>query len=974
MFKLKTVVLLSSILVTSAVGYASDDANAKRVDRFQKQVMPVLQQLCSKCHGPDKQEAELQIGRLDPDLVNGNDAEHWEEVLSQLQIGEMPPEDEDQPTAAQRDAITNWLNSELRYAAEIKRSTGGRNLLRRLTRYEYNNTLRDLLGMDLDFAKDLPPEGVAEEGFKNNALVLTTSSLHLEYYQRIAAAALGKAIVSGSQPESVVIQLNAQQLAKARTTGGKTKKNKKRRPDVVEQNVSPSKYVALSAPANNAVFNPARSDASNMHLRLDGLPAAGPIRITVRVSAVNVSKTLPGSLRLELGVNNGAKASPFKTIAERPIDSDQVQDFVFDIRAENFPLTPLSTKAAQFIMVRNTFDVGTANIVQEKRPEIRVESIRIDGPWYPVWPPKTRTDILHERPTGQSDSGYARDVISRFMSRAWRRPAERAEVDRMLALHRTLQDRGNTFQQATAETLSAVLCSPAFLMISEPLSGDVAVEVSRKLTGFELASRLSYFLWSSKPDDELSQLAETGKLHEPSILSQQIDRMLEDHKATAFYKQFSTQWFALDSIHHIAINPEFFPGFDDSMKDEMTAETVAFFRDLVISDRSCLNVIDSDHALLNAKMARYYGILGVAGNTFRPVSLSTDSRRGGVLTHASVLTLNSSGDDTHPVKRGVWLKERLLNDPPAPPPPAVPTLAESEISGERLSLRRKLDAHRKQESCNTCHRRIDPWGISFENYDGIGRWRDSSDAAEPILQNSVTPTTAPNGKSANYSSVPSVKAPQIVLPTDATERVIELTNAVNEALESLQRPYNHLRRLGSKGAADQQSRFIGYITDRTPRLELAIDLLLAETGQDRQEFQKTLYRDHRKALDSNAALLANARTLVPATSIQQTKKRNRSRRSVASAQLNGDVDPTTELFDGTKIKDLDALKQYLLTKRRPQFAEAVVRKMMSYALGRYLDFTDTDAVNAVAADMAASDYQMRALIKSVVMSQPFQTK
>ena len=890
---------------------------------FDRDVAPLLEIYCIRCHGPKKSKADLRIDRLNPDLLKGPDAEHWEEVLNNLQIGDMPPEDEKQPLAEERDLITAWLNAKLRHAAEVKRSTGGSSVLRRLTRYEYTNTMRDLLGIDLDFAENLPPEAAAEEGFVNNYSVLGTSALHMEYFQRIGINALRHTLLFGDRPEPFVMELGPGEieLSMSRLQAGEIKgtiRNKK--------GAAKTKGPVLLLPADAGLI-------PTILLRMAGLPLAGPIRVTVRAAAVNASEGIAPRIHVEFGYDGKSKAFPVELVASKDVTSPELRDYVFDVRAEALPFGPPTRTKPQVLRITNPFDRGTASVDQSQVPGLRIESIRVEGPFHPVWPPETRIRILGEKVADGDIDTHVPDILKRFMFRAYRRPASVVEVDRMHRLYQALRSRKISPKEALTQTLSAVLCSPGFLLIAEPFSDDLKNEKARPLNDFELASRLSYFLWNSMPDKPLFTLARAGKLRDPKVLIQQVDRMLKHEKAQSFFTQFTTQWFGLDGIYSIAINPEYFPNFKEELKGEMIAETIAFFSRLVEENRSALELIDSDYAMLNADLARHYGIPGVPGDELRPISLKTANHRGGVLTHASVLTRNSSGDDTHPIKRGVWLLERLLDDPPPPPPPAVPNLAETESNGKGLSLKAKLKMHRNQESCNTCHRKIDPWGVAFENYDGIGRWRESTgDTATLVL-----PKTP-------------LKAPQLDVPANASERVVKFTRDVNRELVGIQRAHNLLRKLGFDEPDKKTTlRILRNIETRKASLNNAFEGLAKETGENISVFRESFGEAHQDVLDSNSRVLK------------------------AVAQFS-EVDPKTRFADGVEIADLDGLKRYILEDRREQFTQTVVRKLMAYALGRYLDFTDTDTVNNIHAQFVADEYRMRGLVKSIVISPPFLTK
>ena len=930
---------------------------------FQNDVKPLVQRYCVSCHGPEKMKADLRIDRLNPDLVKGEDAEHWEEVLNNLNIGDMPPEDEAQPTPAERDIITTWVAKQLRYAAEVKRSTGGRNVLRRLTRYEYNNTLRDLLGLELDYAKDLPPEGAAKEGFVNNSSVLGTSGLHMEYFQRIGAAAIRRSLVLGEKPKPFVLEFSPEEhlpKTEAADEGDSKKKRKKRKSTKLIQLSGADREtggVLLPAvPPSSSADKKAFQRGAMIRVNTKAIPTEGPIRITVMARAVETEPGVTSQLSIAIGHDAGSSASPNRFLGARNIAGGELREYTFESLLDRFPLRG-GTLKSQFIVIQNVFDPGTANI--DAMPVVFIDSVRIEAGVYETWPPESRTRVLV--------SDDIREVLEGFMERAYRRPGTKGEIDRMVKLHTTLRRGGMKPEDATIETLAAVLAAPGFLLLSEP-----SAEARRRpLNDWELASRLSYFLWSTMPDERLFALAERKKLGNPETLRTEIDRMLADEKAEAFSENFASQWLDLDAIYNVAINPEFFPDFKDATKDVMVAETVAFFTRLVEEDRSAAELIDSKDAMLNAKLAKHYGIPGISGQELRLVSLPAGSQRGGILTHGSILTLNSSGDDTHPIKRGVWVLERLLGDPPPPPPPAVPMLAEESPDGDRKSLKEKLEAHRQEAACMGCHKKIDPWGVAFENYDGVGRWRDTSGGAEPIL--AASPAAKPSGD-LFFARQGTVAAPKLAIPRDAGDRARAAYREVNESLESLQRPHNHLRKLGSEGKPDQLLRFVGYIQKRTPVFEKAVDKLLQETGQDREEFMAAFRAPNAEVLTVNESIYTISDALGSKTAKSQTSRRDKRKKGRAAPKLRGAVDPKTELADGTKIADLSALKAYLLEHKRDQFAETLTRRMLAYSLGRYLDFTDTETVNSIRSTFAANDYRMRSLIRGIVLSEPFRTK
>ena len=317
------------------------------------------------------------------------------------------------------------------------------------------------------------------------------------------------------------------------------------------------------------------------------------------------------------------------------------------------------------------------------------------------------------------------------MTRAYRRPAETEEVDRMLKLYQDLRDRDASYEEALIDTLAMVLSSPGFLLLAEPFPVDAETLEPRKLNGYEIASRLSYFLWSSMPDSQLLDLAMKEKLSDEKVLVSQVERMLKDPRSKAFINHFSRQWLGLDGIHSVAVNPEYFPNFDDAMKDQMIEETVATFDYVISENRSCLELIDSEELVINSQLADYYDIPGVAGKHFRPVPARSNqsTRRTSFPSKRTYLKFKRGRHS--PSQTRVWVLERLLGDPPPPPPPGVPTIDEINDEAQHLSLRERLESHRQQEACNLCHRKIDPWGVTFENFNGIGAWRISGNPETP---------------------------------------------------------------------------------------------------------------------------------------------------------------------------------------------------------------------------------------------------
>ena len=863
-----TRVLYSVFVIATILGspwVSRVNAESER-DSYQSVMRPYLAKYCFQCHGPDQQKADLRLDQLDPDMIHGSDADMWQEVLDLTNVSEMPPEEVKQPSNQERQAMVDALTAALRQAMEAKRSTGGRNILRRMTAYEYNNTLRDLLNLDLRYATDLPPEGVAKEGFKNNSGVLGTSALHIEYFERIARSALERIIlVPEQQPKPYFVRVepeNAFDTVNGSEAGNKGKKNNnkvvgfnlKNGPDFspgtkvkagifrLEHGTPTSDGIILAGnrPSDRVgnVFAEERKVGGSkgagrsgwqpeFRIELYEVPHEAPVQVRIRCSAILGANDSFPRLSFELGSFRGANVSDQKEAANIEVTSTEMETYEFVVQGANFPFQSNKPARPSYFRIFNDYRRGTSQLSYEELPKLKIDWVELTCNHFAMWPSSARQAIFFASKTRSNEAVYAGEVIGKFMERAYRRPVTESEVERKLALFRKLREREPSFEHTIVSTLTAVLCSPNFLLLSEPESTKVSESINlekRRIDDYELASRLSYFLWSSMPDETLFDLAKQKKLHQKETLIAQTRRMLADPKSKAFSENFAAQWLDLAGIRRLAVNPEYFK-FDERTKDLFEQETIQFLHHVLTENLPIQTFIDSGFAVLNPNLARHYRIPDISGG-FQVVPVSKDHHRGGLLTQASMLFGNSTGAETHPIKRGVWVLERMLDDPPPPPPPNVPDLPEPPALDEKvLSLKERLVAHADNASCRDCHRKIDPWGVAFENYNALGQWREGS------------------------------KDPLVLGP-----------------------------------------------------------------------------------------------------------------------HQNVNIDPSTQLSNGTNISNLNDLKHYLLTEKETQFRRAVVRKTMSYGLGRYLEFADRPAVDSICETMQESGDRFQTLIEQIVVSEPFSTK
>ena len=666
---------------------------------FPSQVLPILEEHCFKCHGEKKQKGKLRLDTLSPDLLKSRiAAETWHDVRDALNLGEMPPEEEPELFREKRQILVGWVNQEIDALIEAKKSTGGRVVLRRLNRSEYQNTMRDLLGIEHNYVKDFPPESLSEDGFRNDGSTLQISDLQMEYYLKAAREGLRKAIVLGPRPK-----VTRQEFTK-------TVKDKNRGGNILDKD-------------------------QQFIVKLMEYPEEGEVIIRTTVRAKHAENRGYPQLRAAIGYRADVQA-PREFIKSQDVVSEDWQEFEFRSRIENFPL-PSKTQSkfpGLLVWLDNAYAEGRdkplkarGNGKRQKQtkgplsyPQIEVQSVEFIGPVFEQWPPRHHTALLAPRKAGENEAAHVSKLLTRFMSRAFRRPVDKSETLPYLKFYQSIRPTLPSFEEAIQETFAMILISPDFLYLVEPSS-----ETKRPLNDWEMASRLSYFLWSTMPDPQLFKLAREKKLRDSKVLQSEIERMISDERSWQFIEQFADQWLDLGAVQRVAINPNYYPKFDDALKISMRQESLHFFKEIFQQDLSALNFLDSKFTMLNEPLAKHYGLTGPRGSSFERVALNPKDHRGGVLTHGSILLGNSTGEDSHPVKRAVWIRERLLDDPPSDPPPNVPNLDATNPDFANLSVRDQLAAHREEASCKDCHRGIDPWGIPMENYGGDGLWRDN---------------------------------------------------------------------------------------------------------------------------------------------------------------------------------------------------------------------------------------------------------
>ncbi|MDA1016531.1 MAG: DUF1592 domain-containing protein [Planctomycetota bacterium] len=706
-------------------------------------VAPIFKKHCHGCHGPTKSKGDLRLDTLNPDLVAGNDADQWREVLDRLNFGDMPPKTEPPLAMKDRESLTQWLVQERRRADRAKNPTTH---FRRLTRREYERSMQDLLGLDIAFGSRLPEDGRTREGFRNNGEMLRMSPLQYEMYLQIADEALAKAIVSGpppvvhryrlkrgDQPNS----LHVTSLPKPENRAGASfDYEKEKRPAFRIWNKSDEKKESdgILPPSAIRRFSEAAVKPPE-HCLAIGFHAAfrtGEALVRIRAARVDTPANKEAKSRVPLltvafGCTN-LHGVELTTVGEPlVIDHADFRTHEVRVRMESMPIpniSPPSDRNAAILAVWNSAKTikGDAD-----PPRLKIEWIELETPFLETWPPSTHTNILFPNDRDLAESEYVREVIGRFATRAYRRPLVSSELDRLMRYWSETRKNSDSLEASLRDTLGVVLSSPQFLGLVASRS---TPDGRQQLNDYELAARLSYFLWSSMPDEPLVKLAETSQLQSPHVLAAQTRRMIRDPRAWEFIAQFTEQWLELDRLQRVTVDRGQYPSFNEELSAAMRMESLHFFGDVLRSEATLFQILDSDFTYLNESLAEHYGITGVNGPQFRRVSLDESHHRGGVLTHASVLTGTSDGHDGHPIKRGMWLLGNLLDQRPPPPPPNVPELDRADPKVRGLTIPQALAVHRESTACMGCHRKIDPWGLAFEEYDAIGNWQRDGIGAE----------------------------------------------------------------------------------------------------------------------------------------------------------------------------------------------------------------------------------------------------
>ena len=678
---------------------------------------------CLACHNERLRTAGLVLEDRDVAHV-GADAETWEKVARKLRSGAMPPPERRRPDPATLDAFVGWLEAALDREAAIHPKPG-RIADHRLNRFEYGNAVRDLLDLEIDAAALLPADE-SDHGFDNIADVLSMSPTLLGRYlfaaRRISQLAVGDPAIG---------------------------------PAVETFNLS--RGLRQDERMHEDLPYGTRGGALIRHY----FPLDGDYVVKIRLGRNFTNSRIRAiDTREEIDVLlDGAIVSRF-TIGGECVDSDDAHCARSGIyRTSPYHLTADDALEVRFPASAGMHDLGVAfvrkSVLTEgpaptllpprhtsstyEAPRMDVDYIRLEGPFDPTGPGDTasRRRIFVCRPDGAAEEEpCARRILGALARRAYRRPVADSDVDTLLAFYRSGRQEGG-FERGVQEALARLLVSPQFLFRIERDPASIPADGVYAVSDLDLASRLSFFLWSSIPDDELLDAAVAGTLRDPGVLEAQVGRMLADRRAAALTRNFGGQWLHLRNLRAVDPDASAYPEFDDNLREAFARETELFLESQMRDDRPLEELLTARYTFLNERLARFYGVRNVYGAHFRRTPM-TDSNRAGLLGHGSILTVTSYATRTSPVVRGKYLLDNILGAPPPPPPPNVPPLEEAAGGEEPASMRELMASHRRNAACATCHRRMDPLGFALENFDGIGRWR-TMDGATPIDASGALP-------------------------------------------------------------------------------------------------------------------------------------------------------------------------------------------------------------------------------------------
>ncbi|MEO8126905.1 MAG: DUF1592 domain-containing protein [Bryobacteraceae bacterium] len=747
------------------------------------EVFAFVQKSCVGCHNASVKSGDVDLKSLHSANTFDQDREIWEKVVDKLKTGQMPPPGVPHPPEAATKSVTHWIETEFDRLDRAVKPEAGRVTARRLNKAEYNDTMRDLLGVDIHPAERFPADNAAY-GFDNISDALNLTPALLENYVDAAERVVRTAIFGPEKRKPAAIHYSAP--VRINETRGQSKPPA----DLFHYD-----FTGLSTLHSAHFIHRFPVDAEySFRLVLNGHRPnqSEPVHPALFIDGKLIKEFEVDATDLE---GQNVEVRTRVTAGEHLLSESYIKTYHGLPPSYNGP-EPSKRPPEPLISARGKLtekDIETLRKYGtriktdaiETRIDNRFESLDVGGPFNQVTaasPESLRKIFVCGHSAGKHTNACARTILTSFATRAFRRPVTAKEVEQFTGYVTMARKNGDSFEEGIATALQAVLVSPNFLYRIERDQKAQAGAISVPVSPYELASRLSYFLWSSMPDAELLRVAGQGTLRQPAVLEAQVKRMLRDPKSFALTENFAGQWLQFRNIEVVRPDQEKFPMFDDALRLAMRRETELFIDNIVRQNGSVLELLDANYTFLNERLARFYGIPGVTGPEFRKVDVSGTERGGGVLAQASILTVSSYSTRTSPVLRGKWILENILNAPPPAPPPGVPPLEESK-SGQNATLRQQMEQHRKNPTCASCHSRMDPLGFGLENFNAIGAWRKEDGKLPLDVSGSL-----PDGRS--FQTPAQLKA---LLKDDREAYVHGLTEkllmyAIGRGLERFDRP------------------------------------------------------------------------------------------------------------------------------------------------------------------------------------------
>jgi Protein of unknown function (DUF1592)/Protein of unknown function (DUF1588)/Protein of unknown function (DUF1585)/Protein of unknown function (DUF1595)/Protein of unknown function (DUF1587)/Planctomycete cytochrome C len=690
----------------------------------------LLKQYCVGCHNERTHTAGLALDKLALESIGAN-SEVWENVVAKLRTGAMPPPGLRRPDQAAASQFVAWLTDALDRAAEAHPNPG-RVPVHRLNQAEYTNAIRDLLALEIDGRSLLTPDEVSKQGFENAAGVLSMSPAVLERYlsaaQKVSRLAVGDpTMVPGFEvydvPKLLVEDDRASEDLSFGTRGGIAVRH--RFPVDAEYVVK----IRLRRQLYSYILGMGRPHP--IEVRLDG-------KLIKRFSVGGEGKGKPAPASYSGNVVGDASWEYYMHFADDALEVRFPARAGTHIVGVDFAENPLAPEG-----VRQPAQIGFGAVVNEMYDgNPAVENVAVGGPYNPEGPgdtPSRRRIFVCTPGSSAEEQPCAKQILTTLSRRAYRHPVQEADVRTLLGFYAAARKHGS-FEAGVQAALERILTDPEFLFRVEPDPPNQPAGAAYLLNDTELASRLSFFIWSSIPDDALLDLAARGKLRQPGVLEQQLKRLLADSRSEALVDNFAMQWLHLPKLASAAPLPQVYPDFDENLRQSFERETKLFVSDQIRADRGVLDLVTADYSFVNERLARHYGVPNIYGSRFQKVTFN-NGQRGGLLGQGSILTVTSYGDRTSPVLRGKWLLDAILGEPPPPPPADTPVLKGAGDNGKASSVRERMEQHRSNPACAGCHVRMDPLGFALENYDPIGKWRTDADGL-PVDASSTFPDGA----------------------------------------------------------------------------------------------------------------------------------------------------------------------------------------------------------------------------------------